>query len=544
MRLLQTSTTFGAVVLLVALLSACSAAGLSGRILLAGPEGADDPERLDGKTVSGVIDVQFEPVDTFVFEQVRFRVNGAEAWEPLVHNADGSLQASIDTALLFDGEHVVSVLAYDEDGDKLPGEVRSRFTVQNGGTEHEDRMPRADGLVLEADPGFRPPLLSRELRIWYDRLWSGISRVPDEIASSGDLRDYGYSLQQHMALLAAALRATGDLRILDEMARLAELMSDALVTQWYVPSSSSWIEPDDGTAGYRRFVLRRETGDQFAGKDTQVLSSVLAHGTIAHMAFVFDVNRDRPSPGGYDYGEVADFWTQYLKEDFEAIWRLRTEREWPSLPLWNHPVAHAWKSVMRWSYYMFRLTGEQPYLDSAQDFARSARGNTFATESPSGPALVWSHVLIDPRYGLQPVAYARYEYAIEAELAMEGGLDGIDAEYMAKHARSLAHFVLDNGTADLAFDIGGMRPRTGVSLVSAEQVTIPTKDPWTDSGLRYRRESFDRYFMSYLAPIGMFAERERIASISERAYLEKIGPQGDADAIAVPAAMLLLLNTP
>ena len=523
----------------ILLFSSCSAAGLEGTLHVMSSSGEVGPD-LAGRDVSGEITVVFVPAEGSVVGGIEFLLNGAVPEPaPWSDAPERTFAITLDSARLFDGEHVLAVRGVREDGGRVPGQVTARFMSANRGTEHELRMPRVDGPVLRGDPGFAPELLDRDMRVWYDRMWETIDLGVQDVAGSGDLREYGYPLQQYMAFLITGLRATGDLRFLDQVAQVAGTMADSLVTEWYDADDDRWYEPDDGTAGLRRFLLLHDEAGSDAGKDVQILSSILAHGTIAHFAYAFEANRGNTSPAGVDYGSLADFWTSYLVDDFEAIWRIRTEASWPAFPLWSHQVAHSWKSQMRWAFYMYKLTDRQPYLASANAYAQEVLRHTFVAESGDGRPVVWSHLLFEPQYGLQPVAYARYEYAIEADIALEGGLPGIDAAYLEMHARTLAEFVLDNGADDLAFDVGGMQSRVGESLLGSNRAALPSRDPWDDSGLAYRRESFDRFVQSYFTPLAYFGSTEHIVSVSERAF-EAAGGPSNPIALGVPAGMLLV----
>ena len=524
-------------------LSSCSAAGLEGTLHVVTPSGEVGPA-LAGMDVSGEVTIAFVPAESSVASGIEFLLNGGVPDPaPWTDAPDHSFAITLDSARLFDGEHVLSVRGVREDGGRVPGQVTAPFTAGNRGTEHELRMPRDEGPVLEGDPTFSPELLDRDMRVWYDRMWETIDLGVRDMASSGDLREYGYPLQQYLAFLITALRATGDLRFLDQVAQVAETMADNLVTEWYDADDDRWYEPDDGTAGLRRFLLLHDEAGSDVGKDVQILSSILAHGTVAHFAYAFEANRGNTSPTGVDYGSLADFWTTYLVDDFEAIWRIRTGSSWPEFPLWSHQVAHSWKSQMRWAFYMYKLTGRQPYLASANAYAQEVLKHTFVAESGDGRPVVWSHLLFEPEYGLQPVAYARYEYAIEADIALEGGLPGIDDAYMALHAQTLAEFVLDDGASDLSFDVGGMRPRMGVSLLGGNQAALPSRDPWDDSGLEHRRESFERFVQSYFTPLAYFGATEHIVSVSERAF-DEVGDRSNPIDLGVPAGMLLVESLP
>ena len=502
-------------------------------------------DRLDSGVVSGevVVVVDARPAPS----KVAFYLDDREMErEPAKIDVEEPFDMVLDTTQLDDGEHTISaVITRDQGNAETVAVSGATFVVDNEVTDTPAPPPVSSvAFGLRADEGFSESSLPEAARQWHRRVWAAIEHPGArydlfELAATGNLRNYGYDFNQQMTMLLTALRATQNAAFVDLIAELSDTMADQLVTKWYDDDRKRWVTPDDGTAGHRRFLYDLKKSG-WNGKDTQVLATVLSHGMIANMAYALHANRGVKSPTGIDYGAKADFWIDYLRNDFEEIWRIRSGEKWPAFPLWTHQVAHSWKSQMRWAFYMYKLTGLEPYRDAAQSYADAVLRNSYAVETSIGRAVVWSHLLDEPGYGLQPIAYSRYEYGIETDIALEGGLSGIDASYMAMHARTLAAFVLDNGAKDLAFDVGGMASRTGESLRGGRSSTLRTRNPWDDSGLTWGRENTARYALSYFTPLGMFAETERIRSVSERIYNERESNLDNPRHLAIPAGMLLL----
>ena len=530
----------------LSLLIACGSpsSGESTDILVAESASAAPAGELHAGVVAGEVYIVVEGRPAA--SEVAFHLNDEEVERaPERIDAEEPFDLLLDTGSLDDGPHTVTAIVTRRNGRTETVTVKSAtFVVDNDGDHAPPTQAPRGAHSLRADPGFSEAALPETARRWYRRVWAAIEHPHArydlfELAQSGNLRDYGYAFNQQMTMLLTALRATQDPAFVDLIAELSDVMADELVTKWYDPRRDKWVRPDDGTAGYRRFLY--ELGDNsWNGRDTQVLATVLSHGMIANMAYALHANRGVESPSGIDYGKKADFWIDYLRNDFEAIWRIRTGEKWPALPLWEHQVAHSWKSQMRWSFYMHKLTGLDPYREAAEDYAAAVLRNTYAVETPAGEAAVWSHLLDEADYGLQPIAYARYEYGIETDLALEGGLPGIDGDYMAMHARALAHFVMDNGSEDLAFDVGGMSSRAGKALLGGGSHTLRTRNPWDDSGLTWGRESTARYTLSYFAPLAAFGATEKIRSVSESIYLDQEPHADNPRNLAIPVGMLLL----
>ncbi|MDQ3398739.1 MAG: malectin, partial [Deinococcota bacterium] len=231
---------------------------------------------------------------------------------------------------------------------------------------------------MRGNPSFSESQLPAEVRTWYRRMWGFINnrnQIPNHraMASSGDLNHYARNLNKYHTTLLAIFRSTGDLRILDEIARNAQSMYNTL--------------RDTDRDGYRNW--------QFKGKNVArpMLEEPMAHGHVAALVYALNANRGLSSPSGIDYGRLADNLLGYLRNDFEPKWRERSAQrldwqgsEFPYLRATNH---HAYVNLMRYHDYMYKLTGERGYRDYLDTMSSVIRRDVRDISTPIGTALVW-----------------------------------------------------------------------------------------------------------------------------------------------------------
>lgn len=320
---------------------------------------------------------------------------------------------------------------------------------------------------LRGNPNFKASSLSPEAQIWYRRLWEAIDNPhsdynPDKWARSDNLYTYARQMHTYLQTLLTAFRVTGDLKLLDEIDRLVEVMRSRL--------ADSWRDTQDGTRqkdGYLNWVWRGSSKTYY-GKDTNKLDEMKTHAIIASVAHALDVNRDFKSPGGRAYGSHADFWVDYLVNDFEAKWRER-ERKSSSFPIMIRPDTHTYYSWMKWHYYMNLLTGKSAYLSEANRMAGKIWEDIETVSTSGGTAYVWPRGVQSEGGGqniLDPTTYSRYIFADVVEFYFEGFNRWGNASTVQGYARSLANFVVDEGGSSgkdwFASDIGGGRTRGGI----------------------------------------------------------------------------------
>lgn len=319
---------------------------------------------------------------------------------------------------------------------------------------------------LHGSESFEPAELDPEARCWYEELWSVIqdpdssSRITD-LAASNNLYTYSRDLNTHVTALLSAFRVTGDLALLDEVDRLAQHMRAQLDDRWY---GAAALEPGS-TDGYLNWVWRQSTSEAHRGRDLHEVDEMRTHAMVAMIAWAFAANRDLDGPNGVDYSERADFWTDYLRNHFEAKWRERSGTPWPRFPFLDKPHVHETIDFIRYHHYLHQLTDEEAYAAEAERLTTMILDNFAEVETDAGPALVTPRSIVEEGGSqdyLMPSTYVRYVYASAVDLHFEGVGAWASAELMEKLARSLTEFIMDDGHANFARDMGGGEARAGI----------------------------------------------------------------------------------
>ena len=401
---------------------------------------------------------------------------------------------SFDTSKLKDGQHTVTAAILTSSGRTQV--VSATFTVGASNTSAPaptspatPTAPKAATGVYElrGNPSFSVNQLSAEQRKWYDTLWAVINN-PDQfpnataIAKSGNSYLYRGDLQDYVTNLLLAFRMTGDLRLLDEVDRVAQLMRGKLADGWYAT-----LDGKDGTKdGFLNWVDLYDTSATFRGKDTQLAYDLKANTLVSEIAWALQNNRDLKSPSGVNYGSHADFWKDYLVNHFEAKWRKRTGK--PSgFPFVEHKTFHTYHSFMKWHHYMGQLTGNSAYTKEAERMASVLWSNEFKeTSSNNGTALVWPRALT---YGrdtwanyLMPQHYARYVVQEAVDLHFEGFGEYAKDSTLEKFAHSVTSFVIDDSNFNsFARDIGGGTSRAGIPASSSSEWNRMTRSRFAES---------------------------------------------------------------
>ena len=341
--------------------------------------------------------------------------------------------------------------------------------------------------ALRGDPGFSRSELSSAQREWYDAVWHAIDN-PDQVpnatrlAKSDDSYEYRGNLQDYITSLLLAFRMTGDLRFLDEVDRLAQLMRAEL--------------RDSDRDGFLNWVNRYDKNPEFYNKDTQMAYDLKAHALIAMVAWALQNNRDLRSPSGVNYGAHADYWENYLVNHFEAKWRKRNGKA-SGFPFADYKGLHTYHSFMKWHYYMGKLTGDRAYTREAERMMDEMwDGRTFKeTSSDYGTAVVWTRSVLalvtryDTRSShdyLMPQGYARYVVQEAVDLHFEKFDRYASSSTMRKMANATADFVMDKSNSDsFARDIGGGRSRAGIRASDSSRWQRMSQPRFAESGWSY-----------------------------------------------------------
>lgn len=355
-------------------------------------------------------------------------------------------------------------------------------------------IPGPARLPMNGNPNFSPSDLSPEQQYWYEKMWMALRSEnvypnPDEMAVSGDQYNIGRTLNNYVSTLMMVFRVTGDLALLDEVDRQMEL-------------ARSQLRDDDGD-GYVNWRWTREPDlELYYNKDTHEMDEMLAHSWIPAAIYAMRLNE------AYNpvYKEHADFWMDYLLNDFFPKWEARGGLE--------RSLTHPFSQYTRLYFYMWRLTGEQAYLDEANRRADLLDSMMVEVPTANGIAFTWDHRVKgmgNGPLGCQPSVYAIQTTGMFQELALEGFSRYADDAYMAHYATMLRDLVLKAGIDHLSNDICG-------------------------DG----EESFGKYMISTYPALGMWDPTGRIQALSAEAF-EEYESVGAPRQIFIPAYMVMLL---
>jgi hypothetical protein len=400
----------------------------------------------------------------------------------------------------------------DEPADEPADEPEE--TASEGETEATPASISTGRYSLRGNPNFSASRLTSEQRKWYDTLWRTINNPQQHpnalsFARRGDIYEYGRNVQNYVSSLLIAFRMTGDLRLLDQVDKVMELMRAQL--------SDSWRNTLDGTNGrkdgYLNWVDLHTPTKDHRGKDLQAAFDMRTHALVAYAAYAFQNNRDLRSPGGVNYGARADFWKGYLTNHFEAKWRKRFSKSsgFPFIPDTRLNATHTFISSARFHYYMGKLTGNSAYTREAERITGLLWKNEFKEASVSGgAAIVWRQGAISAgskQNYLMSNNYARYVISEVVDFHFEGFSSFASTSNMQKFARSLSTFVMDSSSlTSFARDIGGGTSRAGfsasptswsrVSQYNLTEAMWPTLMAWDTTSNRELKAAFDRMFYS------------------------------------------------
>lgn len=433
-------------------------------------------------------------------------------------------------------EQVVEIPEYDGETTAAPAEVDLEVTLEpdpdasTGGGEDGNATVTQREYSMRGDPSFDVASLTDQQLVWYERMWAATRNPdnmvnPDSMAASDDTYAYARDLHSHLQTLLIVFRATGDLKLLDEVDRLTQIMASKLRDEW-----TGTLDGTDGTRdGYRGWAFRYGSYPEFEGKDVHETNDVKTHAVIATVAYALEANRDLASPTGREYGAHADFWKEYLVEDFEAKWRER-KRKSSGFPVLMRPHTHTYMSGLKYHYYMYKLTGVQGYLDEAERNSRVLWDNEIKkTSVASGSGYVWPRSVLSEGGSenyLHPTTYARYVYTDAIELYFEGFDRWANEENLSMMANPVAEWVIDReGARDgwdwFASDIGGGKTRGG----------IPSESGW-------KRLNTLGFTWAPYTLLAHWDDSGRIAGISEEVLIS-LGKLSTPGAIHVPAGMFL-----
>lgn len=297
-------------------------------------------------------------------------------------------------------------------------------------------------------------------------------------------------------------RLTGDLELLDELARLGTIAYNSMRTDWH-PDASTTRTPHGKRTWVWTYGPSTQNTDMW-GTDAHLTDTHRAFAALAPVALALHLNRGHTSPGGYNYGALADQWIAAY-EGYEQVWTADAawDGSWPSGSLvpetykgfwsagsYSRPQKDQWPTNKRtlthsnWgamvlNYYMGRLLGksESVWLDAVDSILEPfVNQEVYTTTTPSGQAAFYSRSfssLTSSSMYLQPVTYSEYVVMDMVQLYLDGNPRSriVPAESLRRLMRAYAWWVSNSDGSGKA-DIGGSVPRSGTNK-SGHSINLP-----------------------------------------------------------------------
>ncbi len=297
---------------------------------------------------------------------------------------------------------------------------------------------------------------------WHKRLLATISNPrfhpdldPKKLAAYGDLFRLGRQLNEYMTGLILAYRKTGNPVIAKQIDTILNIAKSKL--------------RDTNGDGYQNWTYQADFNAEarlYYGRDDHRMDEMLTHSMVASAAYTL-------KQAGYS--SSAAFWTDYLRNDFEAKWRKRNNKP-TGFPFLDHKLMHPSTSFIRYHLYMYKLTGKSEYYDEAKRLA----GLVKDTMRLSDGGYVWSHFR-GTMYGCQPMVYVRFTTQALADLATADP-NLFDATFMKRVAHTMAYKALkDIDGTKLAGNSCGTGGTYG-SVRTFSQSPYAQLVPWDGSG--------------------------------------------------------------
>jgi hypothetical protein len=351
------------------------------------------------------------------------------------------------------------------------------------------------------DPNFRVSSLTGDAAFWYGRFWEAL--VNPELPK---VADYTRSVRYYQAArymqyrdrqAGAVSKEVGDLRILD----VVFVYWQGIRSQLKVQTTSPYF--NNKFNGFR--MLDAINSD--VSKDREMVDIISFGAAAAYMAVWCQSNRHLKSPAGLDYGDMADWLTDWLINHHEGAIRSFYGRPaylvmpYHSTGFGEVDGAHSSVRNVLYHHYMDRLmksgnTKARPnykgeygaYRDELIRRYTNPQNRFFLPFRASGYDMVTmprrNTTLKDctetSRYAL-PLEYSEYVHADVVDLMLEGvpGFDDLTRRLANTYAKRLIHpdFV-DAGTLTARDHNGGVPVEvSGYVVCGQAQTVIPPTGP-------------------------------------------------------------------
>jgi hypothetical protein len=359
-------------------------------------------------------------------------------WRPLAWRTGQTTRTSSLTGIV---QGIVNRSGW-RSGNALAFTVTGSGSATRAAISYDGSPAQAATLVVtfhaSAGPTPTAPVSGRaSQREWHNRLMRTVSNPrynsaldPKKLAASGDLYKLGRELNMHVTSMILAYRETGDRDIVRHLDQIMNIARKQL--------------GDSNRDGFKNWTYKKKNGDhttkRYIGTDLIALDEMLTHSMVAAAAYTF-------KQAGFS--SSAKFWTDYLKNDFEAKWRKRSGRS-SSYPFVDHFLMHPTTQFIRYNLYMHKLTGQSSYYREAKRLAAAVRGNMRV----SGTGYVWNH-RVGQKSMCQPITYVKYTTQAMVDVAtVDPKL--FRPEFMKRVANTMAHKVLKSSSGtSLAADACG-----------------------------------------------------------------------------------------
>ncbi|MBI5789084.1 MAG: hypothetical protein HZA78_09545 [Candidatus Schekmanbacteria bacterium] len=304
---------------------------------------------------------------------------------------------------------------------------------------------------LYGNPKFNPDELSPQMRVWYNRLWESIADRKSYIeynAKSGSLYRMRV-VNEYVSALMMALRATGDLKFLDEAAAIMDMARALLKDEWRLPDNAmpgadKCNGSTDGFLDWLQLEFYPKSGYNvnypYFCTDEDPMDEAMTHGGVAAITYAFYLNKHLNPK----YQQQADFWLNYLQNHFMGKWAVRKgslSEAWSGIEKrFTHPISN----LARIAYYLYKMTGKEIYLQKANYYTDMLVKHV-QTNTAKPQAFVWKHNVWGNDEGYQKINYAEYFMTMVMEMSLEKFGDYYPDKDMEKYAATFRDVVFAVG---------------------------------------------------------------------------------------------------
>jgi hypothetical protein len=189
--------------------------------------------------------------------------------------------------------------------------------------------------------------------------------------------------------LIVCYRLTGDLRLLDGIAQVAQVFLNNLAIGWVASYTSdggaSW--PASGASPFRTYTQKGgNEGNAISGTDRNTQNDTKI-GTLAmEMYLPLNAARGLASPGGYNYGNLADQLKTWLDDEWVPRWRNEAKGGQTNT---SHGNTSGWRD----SYRGWRNYEADPTVPPGSSFTRPAGNETIlGVANGMHEGMSWLHI--------------------------------------------------------------------------------------------------------------------------------------------------------